>query len=515
MKKLSFIKIKVQNKLMNGRQVLSKRGSLLSRFDGLKAIFQLWLFLLGGLSVHGEARDMIEITHAGLGNSLTVEVMNLRDGEIQIKLESGDIYTLPTDLLTSESINQARLFLETKATELVNINKFIGQPLFNASGTLWEQPASDTAKRLRWPVESKGASSSSYRKYTRADYSFLGAHPYCATLYGSADGHAELFSLVFANKGDFGSKMGMGEDHFKKIHPDANIPKSLSEAIELDAQVLTKSLSDELGEPKQQYYGEKEDKRKVLRWDLNGHSFILSQRDEEYVSLLIVPISVADAEGKVELVKDSDMKVIIAKNVQRGENGDVLVTNIPMVNQGPKGYCAPATAERAMRYMLVPADMYLLAVAATSAEGGTNTTALMESCKRIVRSKARKIRDLNLEKDLNFKTLKKYIDKGVPILWQMRSLDQYNKIANRRTKERREVTDFVTWAETIKAESKDVVSSLKSIKENHHICMIIGYNEKTNEVAVSDSWGIRYELRWVHIDIARAVTSRGGFVIDF
>lgn len=45
--------------------------------------------------------------------------------------------------------------------------------------------------------------------------------------------------------------------------------------------------------------------------------------------------------------------------------------------------------------------------------------------------------------------------------------------------------------------------------------MVVGYNEATNEVGVSDSWGPRYELRWVHVDIARAVTSSGGFVIDF
>ena len=45
--------------------------------------------------------------------------------------------------------------------------------------------------------------------------------------------------------------------------------------------------------------------------------------------------------------------------------------------------------------------------------------------------------------------------------------------------------------------------------------MVIGYNESTNEVAVSDSWGPRYELRWVHLDIAKAVTSRGGFCDRF
>jgi len=47
--------------------------------------------------------------------------------------------------------------------------------------------------------------------------------------------------------------------------------------------------------------------------------------------------------------------------------------------------------------------------------------------------------------------------------------------------------------------------------------MIIGYNEATNELAVSDSWGPRYEIRWVHTDIANAVSSKynDGFVIDF
>lgn len=457
----------------------------------------------------------IDITHEALGNSLKVEVLALKNEEIKIKLDTGDIYTIPTDLLTAKSISNARAFLDKQVDELAKMNAFIGQPLFNLAGTLWEQPATETARRLRWPIESRASTSLSFRKYTKENYRFLGAHPYCATLYASPNGNAELFSLVFANKGDFASNFGMGEDHFKKINPDKKPPTSLSEAIKLDAETLTKSLSDELGPPKKQYYGEKEDKRKVLRWDLKGHSFILSERDEEYVSLIIVPIKVADAAGKVTLVKDSVMKATLAKNVKRKENGDVLITNIPMVNQGPKGYCAPATAERAMRYMSVPADMYLLAVAATAPGGGTNTTALMNSCKRIVRSKARKIRNIDLKKDLNMKTLKKYIDKGVPLLWQMRSLSEYNQIANRRTRDRQNVTDFSDWAKSISEESQKVVSQLQNNETNHHICMIIGYNKNTNEVAVSDSWGIRYELRWVHIDIARSVTSRGGFVIDF
>jgi len=402
------------------------------------------------------------------------------------------------------------------ADDLVSLNDIVGVKLFKKSETLWSEPAVKIAKRLKWRAESQGDGGNSYRHYPAANYSFLGAHPYCATLYSGEDGKGERFSLVFANKGDYGSTSGIGPDHFKQIHPDTELPNTLNEAIEIDEEVIRKNLTLTLKqEPKVQYYGEKEDKRKVLRWDAGEHAFLLTSIEDEMTSLLIVPTENADQQGKVNLLKDSDLKAKLIKNVVKEENGDVLITNIPMVDQGPKGYCAPASFERAMRYMNIPADMYLLATAATAAGGGTNTSLLADSCKRIVRSKARKIRDISLDKDLKVRYVKKFIDKGVPVLWQMKSLADYNKIANARTVARRDVSDLSHWATEIQAEADKVSGRLKSTDGNYHICMIIGYNEATNELAVSDSWGPRYALRWVSVDIAKAVTTRGGFVIDF
>ena len=57
-------------------------------------------------------------------------------------------------------------------------------------------------------------------------------------------------------------------------------------------------------------------------------------------------------------------------NVEKRANGDLVILNIPMVDQGPKGYCVPATFERCMRYMEIPADMYLLAMAGNTGMGG-------------------------------------------------------------------------------------------------------------------------------------------------
>ncbi|MGJ8724309.1 MAG: C39 family peptidase [Roseibacillus sp.] len=456
--------------------------------------------------------ESIEITQKASGKKLSVNVVGLADDVVTIENATGKNFEVPLSSLTDASIEAIKDALAGASTQA---NDAFGQPLLSGNSSLWNEDAAAVAKRMGLKLESSVELSSSYRLYTKVDYLFAGAHPYCVTLYGNENGKAEQLSLVFANKGDFGSTAGFGEDHFKKVNPDREAPMSLADAIEADAEIIAAQLSKTLGEPQKQYYGEKEDKRRVQRWDLEQHSILLSTQDDEYTSVLIVSTANADAEGKVELIKDSDLKAKLIENVMHESNGDVLIQNIPMVDQGPKGYCAPATFERAMRYMEVPADMYLLATAATSEGGGTNTTLLAETSKRIIRSKARKVRELELQDDFEISKLKKYIDKGVPVLWQMCSLTPYNELANRRTKERSETEDFAVWAEDIAKEAESVVPQVENVEANHHICMVVGYNEVTNEVGVSDSWGPRYELRWVHVDIARAVTSRGGFVIDF
>lgn len=477
------------------------------------------IFCLLPLSLNAET---IGITQTKTGKSLEVTVKSVEGGVLSFSTGSEKTFSIPINQLTSESVEAIRKQLAAAAkpptsnlAEVNNVNGVIGHNLFGEVASLWKEDAGAIAERLDWRLESKKENTSSYRLYTKLDYLFLGAHPYCVTLYGGKGNFAKHMSLVYANKGDFGSRLGMGEDHFKIAFPDKKPPGNLNEAIEFDAEMIAEKLTTGLGEPVEQYYGEKEDKRKVKRWDFNDHSFLLSTTEDEYTHLLIVPAENADLEGKVDFIVDSDFRKIQIKNVVTESNGDVWVNNIPMVDQGPKGYCAPATFERAMRYMNVPADMYLLATAATSAEGGTNTSKLSEDCKRIVRSKARRIKELELQDDFEIKNLKKFIDKGVPVLWQMCSLKQYNDIANERSKAREEVEDFSTWATEISEEAVKYVPALENVKDNFHICMVIGYNEATREVAVSDSWGPRYEIRWVHVDIAKAVTSRGGFAIDF
>ena len=65
-------------------------------------------------------------------------------------------------------------------------------------------------------------------------------------------------------------------------------------------------------------------------------------------------------------------------------SGDVLIPDVPMVDQGQKGYCAVACAERMMRYYGVPTDANEIAqIANSDAEGGTSADAMFDALKKL------------------------------------------------------------------------------------------------------------------------------------
>jgi hypothetical protein len=260
------------------------------------------------------------------------------------------------------------------------VNKILGNPLF-ADYSLWDDDPSSVASRLRWPRESFTENSQSFRLYAPSSYKFASVRPYSAALYGGRSAITSA-SLVFANKGDCFASVGAGEEHFKEGEVTKD-PKVLESWIERDEDLIIKKMESLLGKARRQNYGQGSAKRKVSRWDWSGHSFLLSVAAGDFVSLSVETIEHANARGKAKKVADMHIRRVHRANVEKRGNGDVVIGNIPMVDQGPKGYCVPATFERCMRYMEVPADMYLLAmVGSTGLGGGTHTPTLVESVKR-------------------------------------------------------------------------------------------------------------------------------------
>lgn len=393
------------------------------------------------------------------------------------------------------------------------VNEMAGQPLF-AEAPLFTSSAVEVAARLKIPQESKTKTASSYRSYTKDDYMIFGAHPYSVAMYAEND-KVTHFSLVFANKGDLFSAKGGGELHFDKDTPPAKAAEIVKTAMDKDSSTISATLTKALGTPKKERFGEGSNKigrLTVQRWDWRGHSILLAEAEGEYVGVQIVTTAFADAGGKVEDTTDKVIRAKALANLEKRENGDVVIGDIPMVDQGPKGYCAPATAERAMRYLGVPADMYILANAGeTGFGGGTSVSTLLEGMAPQIRSKRRSFDSWKSE--LKMKEIAKYIDKGVPIMWCLFSTKEFNKTADARTKERKDVKEWAAWKSKVTEESAS--HSLPKDKTTGHVVLIIGYNKDTNEIAFSDSWGERFKERWITLSEAEQISQQYFYVVGF
>lgn len=396
------------------------------------------------------------------------------------------------------------------------INALAGAPLF-ADENLWDDSAEEAARRLALPRESETSATASFRAYCGPDARFFGARAYTVSMQ-AAGGKPTEVSFIFANKGDFGELYSKNRAlelalrsgdrssarSYEKVIRD--LMKQLGPALESDAKTVEAAVTAVIGPPKPARMGEVAGLReKALRWDWKGHAFILSHQEEEYVGLKIMPPEAADAGGKTARISDAQLKEIIRSRVVKRENGDVIITDIPMVDQGPKGFCVPATWERYLRYVGIPADMYLLAMAGqTAAGGGTYFEEIARAVDGLARRKGRSIESVRTS-SLDSARIAGQINNGLPIMWGMFVDDALSDKIQKRTAERAGMTSPDEWKKRLE-EDRKLARKLKPNPQNGHVCMIIGYNSATGELAVSDSWGPAYKERWWLVEEAEALS---------
>ena len=422
-------------------------------------------------------------------------------------------------------------FMAPKDTSPLNaekIDKAFGVTLF-ADPLLWKEDDGVVAKRLGWPEESRTSTNSSYRLYPtdKEPLMILGARAYSCVMYAAKSFPTEI-SIVFVNEGDFDwTKRFAGEAKDKLKHTDeataqddvAGISQDVHEAFEKalkqDAQTITDAMTGLFGQPAHQLFGGgSETREQVKRWDWQGHAFLLSTPRDTYVTLRIVPTAVADNYGKADNIDHDDLKALLLKRVSRTDSGDVVVTDIPMVDQGPKGYCVPATWERYLRFLGIPADMYVLAMAAGSSQRGTNLDAMTANVDSLVTLYHRRID--GIQGDLDLRTIQKNIDVGLPMMWTCTIHGPFEKAISQRMKDRATVTDWAAWG--AKLDSGDAAEIAQEITGaaplGGHQRMIIGYNDKTGEIAISDSWSKAFAIRWMTLREANAINLGQSYVIE-
>jgi hypothetical protein len=390
------------------------------------------------------------------------------------------------------------------------INAACGVPLL-VDDHLWDDEADGLAARLGWPLESRTSLDATYRLYPGEEARFLGARPFSQVLHAE-QGQPAALSLVFANKGDSVSLLGARPDA-REARQFRQEWRGALQAIEQDARTIAAALTALLGEPRTVRFGQGGAMREtVRRWEWRGHAFLLSDPRGESAGLRILPSASADEGGRSRW-PDAVIRERAAARVEKRDNGDVVLNDIPMVDQGPKGYCVPATWERVMRSMGIPADMYVLAMAGnTAAGGGTSGRDITWGVRAAVQRAGRRMTTPPLR--VEPAAVARYIDRGLPVMWAMYATAEMNRAVDGRREARRVMTDPAAWSDAL-AGARAAAKTLTKDRESAHLCLITGYNEKTGELAFSDSYGPDFAERWITAEEARAVSQNLFYVIEF
>ncbi len=438
--------------------------------------------------------------------------------------------------------------VDTSTLTADKVNHLMGVAMFQ-DASLWGEDASIVARRLNWPEESRTSTQSSFRLYPndRQPVTIFGLKAFSCSFYAT-QGHPTEVSIVLINSGDFDWARNFATTAIKYKHPDAasssDSPTAETNAAPLDAsslnlspddqsyignkvqekfedqlkqvtQTLTDALNGLLGAPDHEGFGGgAETREQVQRWNWQGYAFLVSSVRGQYVSLRIVPTAFADNYGKADTLSSDDLKTALLGRVQRADSGDVVVGEIPMIDQGPKGYCVPATWARYLRYLGIPADMYVLAMAAGTSQKGTNLEMMVENVDSLVTLYHHKIDDMS--GDLDMKTIAKNIDAGLPLMWSCSIYEPFEEAITLRKKDREKVTDWSGWGTQLAAQDTDEIAKeiTGAPSMGRHQRMIIGYNDKTNEIAISDSWSNEFAIRWMTLAEANKINAGQSYVIE-
>ena len=422
------------------------------------------------------------------GRTIEAELINATADEVTVRRTDGRTFTLPISLLSEAdrefvAKQKAPAKPSAAAVDFTELNTLIGTPLF-ADDTLWDDEPAAVARRLNLQVEGRTNHFEGYRIYPAKPLRLLGAQAHMVSLQ-AADGQITTANVQFANRGDYPAFLKR-----ESIMPPSKAElQAFEDALKRDFDTLTATLSSRLGEPRREIaVGGLDAGRRSLRWEWNGHALLVSHDEEQMVSLKVLP----SGRTAAATLGDDQVRRLFKERINRRPGGDVILDQIPMVNQGPKGYCLPATFERYLRYASIPADMYELAAAGgTDFGGGTTFETMAQGLDRYVRRQGRRLEKVSIK--LTVPAIARYIDEGRPLVWGLYSTKDYNALADANTVARKQAPDLAKW------KPLPPPAGLGPAPKTAHACMIIGYNKMTGEIAVSDSWGPQFQERWIPV----------------
>lgn len=271
--------------------------------------------------------------------------------------------------------------------------------------------------------------------------------------------------------------------------------------------------------------------REKIRDPYSGRERTGKNFQGEFIRLRLLPkpdsmVGLKASSGGPATVRRADL----ARLVKREDSGDVYIPGIPMVDQGDKGYCAVATASRVFNLYGVPADQHEMAqVAGNDAGGGGTNPEVMEDALRKLSGKyktrfqtlldldysSRKYQSFMRKYNRSAKKLGKKVLDTDNYIYFMGGLDpdvlrDVNGTGATFDKFMDNVHDSidrgvpVMWALQLGLFPENGQKAKQS--GGGHMRLIIGYNDKTEEIIFSDSWGAGHEKKRMAAPDASAAT---------
>ena len=370
------------------------------------------------------------------------------------------------------------LSLNALALSPSKVNNLLGIPLFGKAG--WKEEPVAIGERLHIRLESTVVNGNPvYSGYTHTKSLGCTLQQIIIRCRLTSSGRSTIDSvqLVYTNKGD--SRNGGG--------------KNFEKAFREDAKAIDKRLRNALGNPGHH--------RGASVWQLDSSTLLSFENERNEYLMVTISRQGRDDELSDNQLRQQERRAIkrtdFSENLETNSFGDCFIRSVPMVNQGNKGYCGPATLERCLLYYGITAyDMHSLAqICDTSAGGGTLLRQIHDESRKILRRYGLDLKT----RDLTMDSIAKVINQGHLIFWS----HYYGNAINQRLSDNTAMRQHQTAAKW----EKIIRKQRRLGKENDaHISLIIGYNRKTQEIAVSDSWGNNFSLRWLPLEDAARIT---------
>lgn len=252
----------------------------------------------------------------------------------------------------------------------------------------------------------------------------------------------------------------------------------------------------------------------------------------EFVRLEVTPPPKAVSMLAAAMQPTAHVRFDGLKHVKRdAASGDVLIPDVPMVDQGQKGYCVVAATERVMRYYGAQVDANELAqIANSDAAEGTSYRAMLEALKKVsarLKVRVKPIEEMNVKaildlvRDYNRAAKKAGVsavpDPGLQIdVGMIYQEMQAGALKDARTHNRSEFGRFQREVQRSIDLGVPLLWSVQLgiVKEpgipqgaGGHMRLIIGYNAKTSELIFSDSWGAGHEQKRMPLDDGWTITT--------